>query len=59
MLAKTTNLNISQLIREGAKKVISTRASQVEGEREDWKQFAGSLKNGPKDMSAKINDIYK
>ncbi|KKT29570.1 MAG: hypothetical protein UW41_C0016G0028 [Candidatus Collierbacteria bacterium GW2011_GWC2_44_18] len=57
LISKASKLNISQLIREGAKKEIKSRAKQIN--RDDWKQFAGALKTGPKDLSLKINDIYK
>ncbi len=57
LIAKASNLNLSQLIREGARKEIKARAIQVG--RDDWREFAGALKTGPKDLSLKINDIYK
>ena len=57
LISKASKLNISQLIREGAKKEIKSRAKQIN--RDDWKQFAGAIKTGPKDLSLKINDIYK
>lgn len=57
LISKASNQNLSQLIREGARKEIKARAMQVG--RDDWREFAGALKTGPKDLSLKINDIYK
>ncbi|NCP47412.1 hypothetical protein AUJ42_01580 [Candidatus Collierbacteria bacterium CG1_02_44_10] len=57
LISQSSKLNISQLIREGAKKEIKARTKQIN--KDDWKQFAGALKTGPKDLSLKINDIYK
>jgi hypothetical protein len=56
-ISKASKLNLSQLIRDGAKKEIKARARQIN--KDDWRQFAGALKTGPKDLSLKINDIYK
>lgn len=57
LISKASKLNISQLIRDGAKKEIKARTRQIN--KDDWRQFAGALKTGPKDLSLKINDIYK
>jgi len=57
LIAKTQKINLSQLIREGAKSVISVRTKRAG--RNDWKEFVGALKHGPKDLSTRINDIYK
>lgn len=57
LISKASKLNISQLIRDGAKKEIKARARQIN--KDDWRLFAGALKTGPKDLSLKINDIYK
>ena len=57
LISKTHKINLSQLIREGARRVISDRTKQTRSA--DWKEFAGALKTGPKDLSLKINDIYK
>lgn len=57
LISRASKLNFSQLIREGAKKEIKARTTQIS--RDDWRQFAGALKTGPKDLSLKINDIYK
>ncbi len=57
LISRTHKVNLSQLIREGAKRVIKDRTKSARGD--DWKEFAGALKTGPKDLSLKINDIYK
>lgn len=57
LVAKSHKVNFSQLIREGAKKVIKEKMRVVR--KDDWKEFAGALKTGPKDLSKRINDIYK
>ena len=57
LIAKSEKINFSQLIREGAKKVIQEKiGTRKKG---SWREFAGALKTGPKDLSKKINDIYK
>jgi len=57
LISRTHKVNMSQLIREGAKKVIKDRTKLAKSD--DWKEFAGALKTGPKDLSKRINDIYK
>lgn len=57
LIAKTQKVNLSQLIREGARQVIKDKTRPTK--KDDWKEFAGALKNGPKNLSLKINDIYK
>lgn len=57
LIAATQKVNFSQLIREGAKKVIKAKTKPVK--KDSWKEFAGALKTGPKDLSLRINDIYK
>ena len=57
LIAKVSNLNLSELIREGAKKEIKAQTKRIN--RDDWREFVGALKTGPKDMSLTINDIYK
>ena len=42
---------------EGAKKEIKAQTKRIN--RDDWREFVGALKTGPKDMSLTINDIYK
>lgn len=56
LIAKSGKLNFSQLIREGAQKVIKKRTKTKKG---NWKKFAGALKTGPKDLSTRVNEIYK
>jgi len=46
-----------QKIREGTKRMIRIRTKNTKNN--DWKEFAGALKTGPKDLSTRINDIYK
>ena len=58
LLVKTSGLNFSQLIREGAEGVVKKKkAKRVR--KGLWKEFAGALKYGPKDLSSRVNDIYK
>ncbi|KKU79054.1 MAG: hypothetical protein UY06_C0032G0011 [Candidatus Amesbacteria bacterium GW2011_GWA2_47_70] len=56
LLAKTSGLNFSQLIREGAEEVKKKRAKTQK--KRDWKKFIGAGgRGGPKDLSSKI-DYY-
>lgn len=57
LIAVTQNINLSQLIREGAKKEIKARMDRSGSE--SWREFAGAWKGGPKDASERINEIYK
>ncbi len=57
LIARTQKVNLSQLIREGARKVIKDKTKPLK--KDDWREFAGALKTGPKDLSQRINDIYK
>ena len=57
LISRTQKVNMSQLIREGAKSVIRDKTKQAKND--DWKEFAGAWKGGPKDASLRINDIYK
>ncbi len=57
LLAKRDGTNFSALIREGAKVIIKKKTSRKK--KDFGKGFFGALKYGPKDLSVKINDIYK
>jgi len=57
LLAKREGTNFSSLIREGATEVVKKKNVKRS---KDWgKEFFGALKYGPKDLSTKINDIYR
>lgn len=57
LLARQEGVNFSELIREGAEEVKRKRIKRFKFD--DWKDFVGALKYGPKDLSTRINDIYK
>lgn len=57
LLAKTEKTNFSSLIREGARIVIKKKNKSIK--KEFGKGFFGALKYGPKNLSTRINDIYK
>lgn len=57
LLAKQEGVNFSGLIREGAEEVKKKRMKRFKVD--DWRDFVGALKYGPKDLSTRINDIYK
>jgi len=56
LAAKTSGKNFSSLIREGAKAIIRKKSRRKS---RGWEKFIGALKYGPKDLSTRINDIYK
>lgn len=58
LLAKQEGVNFSKLIREGAEEVVKRKKSK-RNKKGLWKEFAGALKYGPKDLSTRVNDIYK
>lgn len=57
LLAKKEGTNFSTLIREGARTIIKKKTTRRR--RNFGKGFFGALKSGPKDLSVRINDIYK
>ncbi len=57
LLAKKEGTNFSSLIREGAKVIIKKKTAVKK--KDFGKGFFGALKYGPKDLSLRINDIYK
>ena len=58
LLARQEGTNFSSLIRKGAEEIIRKKRT-VEKKKGLWKNFAGALKYGPKDLSTRVNDIYK
>ena len=57
LLARQEKVNFSKLIREGAEEVKKKRAKRFKIG--DWKDYVAALKYGPKDLSTRVNDIYK
>ncbi len=57
LIAETHQTKVSHLIRQGALKVIKEKTQPMRTE--GWRKFAGALKTGPKDLSERINDVYK
>ncbi|OGG21442.1 hypothetical protein A3D03_02950 [Candidatus Gottesmanbacteria bacterium RIFCSPHIGHO2_02_FULL_40_13] len=57
LLAKKEGTNFSTLIREGARTIIKKKTTSRK--KDFGKGFFGALKYGPKDLSVRINDIYK
>ena len=57
LLAKKEGTNFSTLIREGARTIIKKKTTRRK--KNFGKGFFGALKYGPKDLSVRINDIYK
>ncbi len=57
LLAQIERVNTSQLIREGVREVITKKAKKRTTK--GWEAFIGALTYGPKDLSTRINDIYK
>lgn len=57
LLAQTERVNYSELIRDGVREVITKKAKKqsIKGRN----AFIGALTYGPKDLSTRINDIYK
>ncbi|KKU56650.1 hypothetical protein A3H89_00340 [Candidatus Amesbacteria bacterium RIFCSPLOWO2_02_FULL_48_11] len=58
LLAKTERVRFSELVREGAEEVMKKRKARRQGSGM-WREFVGALKYGPKDLSTRINEIYK
>ena len=57
LVAKREGVNFSTLVREGIAHMLKIKKVK---RNKDWgKDFFGALKYGPKDLSTKINDIYK
>ena len=57
ILSKAEGKNFSSLVREGVAEVIKKKRSK---RRKNFgKDFFGALKKGPKDISSRIDDIYK
>lgn len=57
LLSKREGTNFSTLLREGAKIIIKKKTATKK--KDFGKGFFGALKYGPKDLSIRINDIYK
>lgn len=57
LLSKSEGINFSTLIREAAKIIIKKKATRKK--KGFGKGFFGALKYGPKDLSTRIDDIYK
>ncbi len=57
LIAETRQEKVSHLIRQGVIKVIEEKKRTKKDD--GWKAFVGAWKSGPKDVSTKINDIYK
>lgn len=57
LLAKRDGTNFSSLIREGARVIIKKKTTR--NKKDFGKGFFGALKYGPKNLSTRINDIYK
>jgi len=51
-------VRFSELVREGAEEVMKKRKARRQGSGM-WREFVGALKYGPKDLSTRINEIYK
>lgn len=58
LLARQEGVNFSSLVRDGVREVIKKKKA-ARGKGVLWKHFAGALKYGPKDLSTRVNDIYK
>lgn len=56
LIAEAEQVKVSHLIRQGAAKIIKARTKP---RKDEWEDFIGSIKGGPKDLSQRINDIYK
>ena len=54
--AQTQGVNFSQVVRNGLKKELRIKKAKKRGL---LANLAGALKYGPKDLSARVNDIYK
>ncbi len=57
LLAKTEGTNFSSLLRDGAKILIKKKTAVKK--KDFGKGFFGALKYGPKNLSTRINEIYK
>lgn len=57
LLAKQQGTNFSSLIRQGVNRVLTDNSAKKKKNR--GAGFVGALKFGPKNLSVKINDIYK
>lgn len=57
LLAHIQRVNYSELIRDGVREVITKKAKKRTGKGRD--AFVGALTYGPKNLSTRINDIYK
>ncbi len=58
LLARRGGTNFSELVRMGVREVIKKK-KMARGKRGLWRHFAGALKYGPKDLSTRVNDIYR
>ncbi|KKS31985.1 MAG: hypothetical protein UU93_C0012G0004 [Candidatus Amesbacteria bacterium GW2011_GWA2_42_12] len=55
--AQEGNMNFSEVLRLGLTKVVGKTKNKKKGFL--LASLAGALKNGPKDLSATVDDIYK
>lgn len=58
LIASTERVKYSHLVREGLKVVVDKRKKK-KAQSKEWREFIGALTYGPKDLSTRINDIYK
>lgn len=56
LVAQDRGVNLSTILRLGLAREVMVRKKRNKG---SWKEFAGALKHGPKDLSTRVNDIYK
>lgn len=57
VVAQMRGVSVSVVLREGlAKEVVRVKKSKKGGL---FSNLAGALKNGPRNMSSRVNDIYK
>lgn len=59
LLASAQSVNFSTLIRKGASYVVKQGVGKKKKGAKWGEGFFGHLKYGPKNLSTKINDIYK
>ena len=57
LVAEAQQVTVSHLIRQGALKIIKEKMKP--NRKGEWREFVGAWKGGAKDVSSKINDIYK
>lgn len=57
LTAQIRGVNLSTILRKGLEKEVGKARKIKKGRL--FRNLAGSLKYGPKDLSTRINDIYK